>query len=138
LDYDDGAMGVAVSYAVWSLWLRGGCFEIDSDRVLEAISRRWCAMRLRCAVIGLGVVIPVWKVRHVSMAQYLPVAKLIAATPPNVASWMARLLNSASEAVLMAVRYNPATSGMFEVSVNTSGNDVLSQQLTNLLNEQVE
>jgi hypothetical protein len=47
-------------------------------------------MRLRCALIGLGVVIPVWKVRHVSMAQYLPVAKLIAATPLNVASWMAR------------------------------------------------
>jgi hypothetical protein len=48
------------------------------------------------------------------------------------------VLNSATEAVLMAGRYNPATSGMFEVSVNTLGNDVLSQQLTNLLNEQVE
>ena len=48
------------------------------------------------------------------------------------------MLNGASAAVLMAARYNPATSGMFEVSENTSGNDMLSQQLTNLLNEQVE
>jgi hypothetical protein len=47
-------------------------------------------------------------------------------------------LNGASEAVLMVARYNPATSGMFEVSVNTSGNNMLSQQLTKLLNEQVE
>jgi hypothetical protein len=40
--------------------------------------------------------------------------------------------------VLMAARYNPATSGMFEVSANTSGNNMLSQQLTNLLNEVTE